>query len=90
MPITAIYNKSLVTAAAQAESMTAAQAKALLGAAPTGWLPTLVNHANDPVANGASLVEWKAAFPTLLGSLSDRDASFLIRVAVAAAGGVAI
>lgn len=88
--IVATYDKSLFTAAAQAESLTAAQAKAIVAAAPAGWLPTLVNHVSDPAAQGSSLAQWRAAFPQILNTGSDNADSFLIRVAVAAAGGVVV
>jgi hypothetical protein len=92
MPITAVYDRTLTDAAAQAEGLSADEVKAILAAAPANWLSTLANYLTDPAqdVNGYGLPEFRKAFPSILNTGSDTADSFLIRVAVAAAGGVSV
>lgn len=89
MTVTATFRKQDLASAATSENLTGPQTKAALALAPDGWLPTLVNFANDPTSSGKGLAGWRSAFPAILNHADDVD-SFLIRVAVQAAGGVAL
>jgi hypothetical protein len=92
MPIVAVYDRSLLEDAARAEKLTAAQVRAILAAAPANWLATLTNYLTDPAqdVNGYGLAEFRKAFPSILNTGNDAADSFLVRVAVAATGGVSV
>jgi hypothetical protein len=90
LAFTATYTRQIISQAAQTEGLTAAQAKAVLAALPDGWLSSLRAFADDPANDGSSLANWRAAFPTILNTADAAKDSFLVRVAVAAAGGVVV
>lgn len=90
MPITVTFSRDVLTDAAKAEGLTAAQVKEIIAAAPADWLNTLVSYMADAGGSGASLPKWRAAFPGVLKNGTDAADSFLIRVAVAAAGGIVV
>ena len=90
MPISATFDRALINTAATAENLTAAQAKTALQGIGQPALAGLVAYSNDPANRGNTLTQWRAAFPAVFGSLDDATASFVIRVAVAMGGGLAI
>lgn len=90
VPVTATFGPLIISQAAQIEGLKDAQVKTILAAAPIGWLQALVNHVSEPTTTKTALADWRKAFPAILNTGSDAGDSFLIRVAVAAAGGVAV
>lgn len=50
----------------------------------------LVAHVKDPAADGSSLPGWRASFQSVFAEMSDSEASALIRIAVAIAGGTIV
>ena len=90
MPITSTWSPRNVDQAAQAEELTREAVNALLQSLTPATFAGLAAWADDGANNGADLAAWKRAWPTVLGPLSDAEASAVVRVAVAAAGGVAV
>jgi hypothetical protein len=97
VPFRATYvDASLVEATAHL--VAAAEAEGLKGdAIATLWKNLgesvrigLVAYASDPVKNGSTLEDWRDGYPRAFAEHSDEEASALIRVAVALAGGVVV
>jgi hypothetical protein len=90
MPVTAVYSKKFSKAARDAEGFTAAEAKTILANAPVGWLRVLSGYIDGPdFPEGETLNDIRAKFPLELPA-DDREASFLLRLAVADVGGLAV
>lgn len=94
MPIQATYvDASLVDAtahvpaAAKAEGLTDAQVAALWSGLGQAARNGLVHHAASTASNGMTLREWRFCFPAVFAEHSDEEASAILRVAVALAGG---
>lgn len=85
MPISFTIGRTGFVDAAKAEGLTAARVKEILDAVSEESLKALTGFAQD--SGVVSLKEWISGYPSLLGSLTESEASFLIRIAVDAAGG---
>jgi hypothetical protein len=75
-----------IAQAAQAEGLEPAVLGRLAAEIDPADLAGLVNHAREMQAP-ATLADWRSAWPTVLGPLPDAEASALVRLAVALAGG---
>lgn len=90
MPLTSIYSRAVVARAVKEEGLTAAQAKKIVGDMPSGWLDTLTAYLNsDEFTDGKiDLADLRSKFPTIIPA-DDAAASFILRLAVTEAGGLA-
>lgn len=96
MPINRTYRSAaLVDAAehvrdaARAEKLKPKEVEGLWIALPDAQRAGLIDHAKDAGSDGQTLADWRNAFPgAFAAELTDEQASAVIRIAVAVAGGV--
>lgn len=94
MPIKATFrNRALIGAlphipdAAKAEKITRKHVIELWSALKDEDRNGIIAFAQEEASEGATLADWRNAFTLIFGNLNDKEASTIIRVAVAMAGG---